>query len=46
MQIRKLALNRASARDASWLRGTLARASTDFGSTIEDGGDGSLLLRW
>jgi poly-gamma-glutamate synthesis protein (capsule biosynthesis protein) len=46
MQIRKLALNRASARDASWLRGTLARASTDFGSWIEDAGDGSLLLRW
>jgi poly-gamma-glutamate synthesis protein (capsule biosynthesis protein) len=46
MQIRKLALNRASARDASWLRGTLARASTDFGSGVEAAEDGSLLLRW
>ena len=37
MQLRKLALNRASARDASWLGSTLARASADFGSWIEDG---------
>jgi poly-gamma-glutamate synthesis protein (capsule biosynthesis protein) len=46
MQIRKLALHRASARDAAWLGETLARASTDFGSWVEDAGDGSLLLRW
>ncbi len=46
MQLRKLALNRASARDAAWLGSTLARASADFGSWIEDGEDGSLLLRW
>jgi poly-gamma-glutamate synthesis protein (capsule biosynthesis protein) len=46
MQIRKLALHRASARDAAWLGDTLARASTDFGSWVEDAGDGSLLLRW
>jgi poly-gamma-glutamate synthesis protein (capsule biosynthesis protein) len=46
MQIRKLALHRASARDASWLRGTLARASADFGSWVEAAEDGSSLLRW
>jgi len=46
MQIRKLALNRASPRDAAWLKGTLVRASTEFGSWIEDAEDGSLLLRW
>jgi hypothetical protein len=46
MQIRKLALNRASARDASWLIGTLARASADFGSRLEAAEDGSLLLCW
>jgi poly-gamma-glutamate synthesis protein (capsule biosynthesis protein) len=46
MQLRKLALNRASARDAAWLGRTLARASEDFGSWIEDGEDGTLLLRW
>ncbi len=46
MQIRKLALNRASPRDAAWLKGTLARASREFGSWIEDAEDGSLLLRW
>jgi poly-gamma-glutamate synthesis protein (capsule biosynthesis protein) len=46
MQLRKLALNRASARDTAWLGSTLARASADFGSWIEDGEDGTLLLRW
>jgi poly-gamma-glutamate capsule biosynthesis protein CapA/YwtB (metallophosphatase superfamily) len=46
MQIRKLALNKASARDAAWLRGTLARASADVGSWIDDAGDGNLLLGW
>jgi len=46
MQLRKLALNRASARDAAWLGRTLARASEDFGSWIEDAEDGTLLLRW
>src|SRR5258705_2869413 len=37
MQLGKLALNRASSRDAAWLGSTLARASEDFGSWIEDG---------
>jgi poly-gamma-glutamate capsule biosynthesis protein CapA/YwtB (metallophosphatase superfamily) len=46
MRIRKLALDRASARDATWLRGTLSRASSEFGSWFEWAEDGSLLLRW
>ncbi|HEU4343229.1 MAG TPA: CapA family protein [Candidatus Binatia bacterium] len=46
MQIRNMRLNRASPRDAQWLRDTLSRISIGFGSAVESDADGSLLLRW
>jgi poly-gamma-glutamate synthesis protein (capsule biosynthesis protein) len=44
MQIRKMRLNRATARDGAWLCETLNRVSTSSGSRIERAADGTLLL--
>jgi poly-gamma-glutamate synthesis protein (capsule biosynthesis protein) len=46
MQIRRMRLNRAAPRDARWMGDTLTRISMDFGSWVEWGEDGNLLLRW
>jgi poly-gamma-glutamate synthesis protein (capsule biosynthesis protein) len=43
MQIRKMRLNRASPRDAHWLRDTLCRISVAFGTHVELADDGSLV---
>jgi poly-gamma-glutamate capsule biosynthesis protein CapA/YwtB (metallophosphatase superfamily) len=45
MQIRQMRLNRAAPRDAEWLADTLTRISVDFGSWVEGGDNGTLLLR-
>jgi len=45
MQIRKLRLTRARAADAEWLARTLARVSGPFGTRIQLGTDGTLVLR-
>jgi len=45
MQIRRMRLNRAAPGDAQWLADTLTRISVDFGSWVEGGDDGGLLLR-
>ena len=44
MQIRKMRLNRASPRDAQWLRDTLCRVGAPFGTRVELADDGSLVL--
>jgi poly-gamma-glutamate synthesis protein (capsule biosynthesis protein) len=46
MQIRNFRLARPSRADIEWLRETVAGCSAPFGSSIELGADGSLLLRW
>ena len=46
MQLRKMRLNRAAPDDVRWLRDTLARISMCFGSSVEEGDDGSFFLRW
>jgi poly-gamma-glutamate synthesis protein (capsule biosynthesis protein) len=46
MKMRKMRLNLASPRDAGWLRDTLTRISTDFGSWVEAADDGTLRVRW
>jgi poly-gamma-glutamate synthesis protein (capsule biosynthesis protein) len=46
MQIQKMRLNRAAPRDVQWLRDTLVQISMDFGSWVEEGEEGSVLLRW
>jgi poly-gamma-glutamate synthesis protein (capsule biosynthesis protein) len=46
MQIRKIRLNRAAPRDASWLATRLGRVSTHFGVWAEMDEDGGLSLRW
>jgi poly-gamma-glutamate capsule biosynthesis protein CapA/YwtB (metallophosphatase superfamily) len=45
MQIRQMRLNRVARRDAEWLAETLTRISVDFGSWVEGGDNGSLVLR-
>ena len=45
MQIRNFRLNRASRRDAEWLRATIHRTSRAFGLSIELGDDGTLAVR-
>jgi poly-gamma-glutamate capsule biosynthesis protein CapA/YwtB (metallophosphatase superfamily) len=45
MQIRQMRLNRAAPRDGEWLADTLTRISVDFGSWVEGGDNGGLLLR-
>ncbi|MHB1214528.1 MAG: CapA family protein [Thiobacillus sp.] len=45
MQMRRFRLNRASAKDTRWLREVLDRESRRFGSRVEAGADGSLVLR-
>jgi poly-gamma-glutamate synthesis protein (capsule biosynthesis protein) len=44
MQLRRLRLTRPSAADGRWLRDSLARASTPFGTRIELAEDGSLTV--
>lgn len=46
MRIRKMRLTWASPADAEWLRDTLTRVSSPFGSWVELGPDGRLTLRW
>jgi poly-gamma-glutamate capsule biosynthesis protein CapA/YwtB (metallophosphatase superfamily) len=46
MQIRKLRLNRAAPRDASWLAARLGQISMHFGAWAEMAEDGGLLLHW
>lgn len=46
MQTRRFRLNRASEKDARWLRMRLDRESRHLGSQVEAGPDGSLELRW
>ena len=46
MQTRRFRLNRASEKDARWLRMRLDRESRHLGSQVEAGPDGSLALRW
>ena len=45
-QIRKFRLNRASERDAAWLRATLSRESTRFGVGVQLSEDDSLSVTW
>ena len=44
MQIRRMKLNRASSDDTSWLRDTLQRISTEFGTRVDLANDGTLVL--
>lgn len=46
MQTRRFRLNRASARDTSWLRDRLDRESRQLGSQVVAGQNGVLALRW
>lgn len=46
MQMRKFRLNRASRRDATWLRDTLNREGIRFGTRVELQDDGILVLSW
>ena len=46
MQIRKLSLHRPSEEDVRWLEGTLESICAGFGSSVELGARGSLVLRW
>jgi poly-gamma-glutamate capsule biosynthesis protein CapA/YwtB (metallophosphatase superfamily) len=46
MQTRRFRLNRASEKDARWLRMRLDRESRHLGSQVEAGLGGSLALRW
>jgi len=46
IQMRKFRLNRASRRDATWLRDTLNREGIRFGTRVELQDDGILVLRW
>jgi len=46
MQMRKFRLNRASRRDATWLRDTLNREGKHLGTRVELQDDGILVLRW
>jgi poly-gamma-glutamate synthesis protein (capsule biosynthesis protein) len=46
MQIRQLKLNKPSDADARWLRDTLARVTTPFGTQLELMPTGTLTLRW
>ena len=46
MQIRNFRLARPSREDVEWLRETIAGCSAPFGSSVDLGADGSLLLRW
>ncbi|WP_437631171.1 CapA family protein [Sorangium sp. So ce854] len=46
MQRRKFRLHRAAREDALWLGDVLSREGARFGTSLELGEDGSLLLRW
>ncbi len=46
MQVRHLRANRASSADARWLRDTLNRQGTPFGTRVELDQDGMLTLEW
>jgi poly-gamma-glutamate capsule biosynthesis protein CapA/YwtB (metallophosphatase superfamily) len=46
LQIRRFRLNRASQRDAAWLRDVLNRESNKFGVRVVAGEDDALVVRW
>jgi poly-gamma-glutamate synthesis protein (capsule biosynthesis protein) len=46
MQIKKMTLNKPSRADASWIRDTLQRVSSSYGTHVELTADGTLFLRW
>jgi poly-gamma-glutamate synthesis protein (capsule biosynthesis protein) len=46
MQIRKMTLNKPSVTDASWVRDTLERTSSSYGTHVELMTDGALSLHW
>lgn len=46
MQVRRFRLNRATARDARWLRERLDRECRPFGCGVDAGAEGGLELRW
>lgn len=46
MRIRTMKLHRTSTSETEWLRQTADRTSAEFGSTVELGEDGDLVLRW
>ena len=46
LQIRRFRLNRASERDAAWLRDVLNRESSKFGVRVMSGEDDALAVRW
>jgi poly-gamma-glutamate synthesis protein (capsule biosynthesis protein) len=46
MQMRRFRLNRASAKDARWLRDRLDRESRSLGCEVQAAADGNLELRW
>jgi poly-gamma-glutamate capsule biosynthesis protein CapA/YwtB (metallophosphatase superfamily) len=43
-RIRRMRLNRASVQEAEWLRGTIDRASHEFGTAVDLSPDGALML--
>jgi poly-gamma-glutamate capsule biosynthesis protein CapA/YwtB (metallophosphatase superfamily) len=43
-RIQRMRLNRASAQEAAWLRGTVDRASYEFGTAVDLTPDGALML--
>ncbi|MFF5015931.1 CapA family protein [Streptomyces sp. NPDC001165] len=45
LQARRMRLEHASAEDTAWLRATLDRCSRDFGTRVELGDDGTLMVR-
>jgi poly-gamma-glutamate capsule biosynthesis protein CapA/YwtB (metallophosphatase superfamily) len=45
VRIRNMRLNRASPEEAAWLRETVDRVSTEFGTAVGLGSDGALMLR-
>lgn len=46
LQVRKFRLQRASPKDAVWLRDQIGSANADFGTIVTAEADGSLTLRW
>jgi hypothetical protein len=43
-RIQRMRLNRASAQEAAWLRGTVDRASYEFGTAVDLTPGGALML--
>lgn len=46
LQLRRFRLNRASTGDTQWLKESLSRNGEAFGTCVELGPDGTLMLRW